>query len=127
MRGCAPSASPATLLGDLWPAADVLREHRGDSYILAWAVGGADAVEVLRLTEQWWGLPALSYTETNSSAISMAGPRPSSTRLLAEVGRRCLHPRPPGAHDGNRAAGPCPRQGTEIAREVMDAKDYPAN
>ena len=90
MRGCVPSASPATLLGDLWRAADVLREHRGDSHI-AWAVGGAGAVEVLRLTEQWWGLPALSYTETNSSAISMAGPRPSSTRLLADVDRRCVH------------------------------------
>jgi hypothetical protein len=25
----------------------------GDSHVIAWAVGGADAVEVLLLTEQW--------------------------------------------------------------------------
>ena len=39
------------------PPADLLREHRGDSHLISWAVGGADAVEVLLLTEQWWGLP----------------------------------------------------------------------
>ena len=38
-----------------------MREHRGDSHVIAWAVGGADAVEVLLLTEQWWGLPARVY------------------------------------------------------------------
>jgi hypothetical protein len=48
-------------LGDLWRAADLVREHRGDSHVIAWAVGGADAVEVLLLTEQWWGLPARAY------------------------------------------------------------------
>ena len=53
---------PDTPFGDLWRAADLLREHRGDSHVIAWAVGGADAVEVMLLTEQWWGLPARSYT-----------------------------------------------------------------
>jgi hypothetical protein len=48
----------------MWRAADLLREHRGDSHVIAWAVGGADAVEVLLLTEQWWGLPARAYTPT---------------------------------------------------------------
>ena len=48
----------------MWRAADLLREHRGDSHVIAWAVGGADAVEVLLLTEQWWGLPARSYAPT---------------------------------------------------------------
>ena len=51
-------------LGEMWRAADLLREHRGDSHVIAWAVGGADAVEILLLTEQWWGLPARSYTPT---------------------------------------------------------------
>jgi hypothetical protein len=55
---------PGTPLGDLWRAADLLREHRGDSHVISWAVGGADAVEILLLTEQWWGLPARSYTPT---------------------------------------------------------------
>ncbi|HEY5858062.1 MAG TPA: hypothetical protein VIW24_29560 [Aldersonia sp.] len=49
-------------LGALWRAADLVREHRGDSHVISWAVGGADAVEVLLLTEQWWGLPARAYT-----------------------------------------------------------------
>src|SRR4051794_28596493 len=55
---------PGHPLGDLWRAADLLREHRGDSHVIAWAVGGADAVEILLLTEQWWGLPARAYTPT---------------------------------------------------------------
>ena len=55
---------PGHPLGDLWRAADLLREHRGDSHVITWAVGGVDAVEILLLTEQWWGLPARSYTPT---------------------------------------------------------------
>jgi helix-turn-helix protein len=49
-------------LSAMWRAADLLREHRGDSHVISWAVGGADAVEILLLTEQWWGLPARAYT-----------------------------------------------------------------
>ena len=52
---------PGHPLGDLWRAADLLREHRGDSHVIAWVVGGADAVEILLLTEGWWGLPARSF------------------------------------------------------------------
>jgi hypothetical protein len=48
----------------MWRAADLLREHRGDSHVIAWAVGGADAVEIMLLTEQWWGLPVHSYAPT---------------------------------------------------------------
>ena len=55
---------PGHPLGAMWRAADLLREHRGDSHVISWAVGGADAVEVLLLTEQWWGLPARAYTPT---------------------------------------------------------------
>ena len=53
---------PGDRLGDMWRAADLLREHRGDSHVISWAVGGAEAVEILLLTEQWWGLPARAYT-----------------------------------------------------------------
>ncbi len=52
---------PDDPMGAMWRAADLVREHRGDSHVISWAVGGADAVEVLLLTEQWWGLPARSY------------------------------------------------------------------
>jgi hypothetical protein len=55
---------PGHPFGDLWRAADLVREHRGDSHVITWAVGGVDAVEILLLTEQWWGLPARSYTPT---------------------------------------------------------------
>ena len=55
---------PSYPLGDLWRAADLLREHRGDSHVIAWATAGTDAVEVLLLTEQWWGLPARAYAPT---------------------------------------------------------------
>ena len=53
---------PGSPMGDIWRAADLVREHRGDSHVISWAVGGADTVEVLLLTEQWWGLPARAYT-----------------------------------------------------------------
>ena len=61
---------PGTPLGDLWRAADLLREHRGDSHVIVWTIGGADAVEVLLLTEQWWGLPARAYTPTRGWTVA---------------------------------------------------------
>jgi hypothetical protein len=59
---------PDQPLGAMWRAADLLREHRGDSHVISWAVGGVDAVEILLLTEQWWGLPARSYAPTRGWA-----------------------------------------------------------
>jgi hypothetical protein len=55
---------PDDPIGAMWRSADVLREHRGDSHVITWSVGGVDAVEILLLTEQWWGLPARSYAPT---------------------------------------------------------------
>jgi hypothetical protein len=52
---------PGTPMGDLWRAADLVREHRGDSHVISWAVGGVDAMEVLLLTEPYWGVPARAY------------------------------------------------------------------
>ncbi len=60
--GCARSASPGRRLGDMRRAADLVREHRGDSHVIVRAVGGADAVEVLLLTEQFWEVPPRAYT-----------------------------------------------------------------
>ena len=45
-------------IGGLWRAADLVREHRGDGRVLSWAVGGADAVEVLLLDRAVMGAPA---------------------------------------------------------------------
>jgi hypothetical protein len=63
---------PGTPLGDLWRASDLVREHRGDGHVISWAVAGVDAVEILLLTEQWWGLPARSYSPSRGwSAADM--------------------------------------------------------
>ena len=52
---------PDDPMGTMWRAADLLREHRGDSHVSAWTVAGVDGMEILLLTEQWWGLPARAY------------------------------------------------------------------
>lgn len=51
-------------VGDLWRAADMVREGRGDSHIAAWCTNGLDPVEISVLTELWWGLPHKSYSRT---------------------------------------------------------------
>lgn len=51
-------------LGDLWRAADVLREHRGDSHVIAWTAMGLTPVEIGLLTELWWGGKAGRYIRT---------------------------------------------------------------
>jgi hypothetical protein len=52
---------PGTPMGDMWRAADLVREHRGDSHVISWAVGGVDAMEILLLTEPYWGVPTRAY------------------------------------------------------------------
>jgi hypothetical protein len=55
---------PGNSIGDLWRAADLLREHRGDSHVVAWVSHGVDPVEITLLTELWWRLPLNSYVGT---------------------------------------------------------------
>ena len=55
---------PGEPIGDFWRAADILREHRGDSHVAAWVSHGVDAVEITLLTELWWRLPMNSYVAT---------------------------------------------------------------
>ncbi|HEX7167122.1 MAG TPA: hypothetical protein VF230_09085, partial [Acidimicrobiales bacterium] len=55
---------PGDPLGDMWRAADVLREHRGDSHTLAWAAMRLSSVEVTLLTEAWWGGKLGRYIRT---------------------------------------------------------------
>ena len=55
---------PGDPVGDFWRAADLVREHRGDSHIIAWTSHDVDAVEVTLLTELWWRLPLKSYVGT---------------------------------------------------------------
>jgi hypothetical protein len=55
---------PGDPVGDLWRAADLVREHRGDSHTAAWVAAGVDAVEITLLTSAWWGVPVRSYIRT---------------------------------------------------------------
>lgn len=55
---------PGHPIGDLWRAADLVREHRGDCHIAAWTGAGLSGPEIMLLTELWWGLPRRSYALT---------------------------------------------------------------
>ena len=55
---------PATPIGDLWRACDLVREHRGDSHIIAWVAHGLDPIQANITTELWWRLPLRSYVRT---------------------------------------------------------------
>lgn len=46
---------PGTPVGDFWRAADLVREHRGDSHIAAWIAADLDACEVGVITDLWRG------------------------------------------------------------------------
>ena len=41
-----------------------MREHRGDSHIIAWVAYGLDPVQATLTTELWWHLPFVSYVRT---------------------------------------------------------------
>ena len=55
---------PGTPMGDFWRAADLVREHRGDSHIIAWVAYGLDPIQATLSTELWWRLPLRSYVRT---------------------------------------------------------------
>ena len=46
----------------LWRAADLLREYRGDSHIIAWTAEGLDPVEIGLLGDLYWGLAPRAHT-----------------------------------------------------------------
>lgn len=50
--------------GRLWRAADVVREHRGDSHVAACVAAGLDPVRMNVLTELWVGYPLGEYSDT---------------------------------------------------------------
>jgi len=54
---------PASPLGALWRAADLVREHRGDGHIAAW-IPHVDSTEITVLTELAWRIPPRSYVYT---------------------------------------------------------------
>ena len=47
-----------------WRAADIVREHRGDSHLAAWIAADLDACEVGLLTDPWRGQPLRSWVRS---------------------------------------------------------------
>jgi len=52
--------------GRLWRAADVLREHRGDSHVAACVAAGLDPVRMNVLAEVWVGYPVGEYSASRA-------------------------------------------------------------
>ncbi len=57
---------PGDPMGDFWRAADLIREHRGDSHIAAWVGRDLDGVEIGLLTDLWRGLPFKSWVRSRA-------------------------------------------------------------
>lgn len=55
---------PGDPMGDFWRAADVVREHRGDSHIAAWIAEDLDACEIGVLTDPWRGQPLKTWVRS---------------------------------------------------------------
>jgi hypothetical protein len=97
---------PGDLLGDLWRAADLVREHRGDGHVCAWVSSGMSAIEVLLLTEAWWGLELNTYMQTRG------WPQDEVRATMADVRER-------GLLDGDKLTD----RGAEVRGAVESATD----
>lgn len=101
---------PGDPLADLWRAADLVREHRGDSHIAAWISHGFDATEISLITEPYIGLPMRSY------ARSRAWSDADFDAALARMEARGL------AKDGEiTQAGLDAREAVEVATDLQEA------
>lgn len=49
---------PGDPVGDLWHAAEILREHRGDAHVAAWVSRGLGGAEIQVLSSAWLGIGA---------------------------------------------------------------------
>lgn len=103
---------PGDPLGDLWRAADIVREHRGDSHVAAWVSHGVGAVEATLLTELWWRLPLRSYVRTrgwSAEEIDVAVDRLRAGGII-------------GADDGFTADGEELRAAIEVSTDVQERR-----
>jgi hypothetical protein len=55
---------PDSPMGRFWRAADLVREHRGDSHLAAWINADLDATEIGLLTDPWRGAPFKSWVRS---------------------------------------------------------------
>jgi len=77
---------PDEPLGAFWRAADLVREHRGDSHVAAWIDADLDACEIGVLTDPWRGQPLKSWVRSrgwNDDELDAACDRLRSRGFLA--------------------------------------------
>jgi hypothetical protein len=55
---------PDDPMGAFWRAADLVREHRGDSHVAAWIAADLDACEIGVITDPWRGQPLKSWVRS---------------------------------------------------------------
>jgi hypothetical protein len=92
--------------GRLWRAADLVREHRGDSHIAASVAAGLDPVRMGILSEVWVGYPVGEYSGTR------AWPQEASDAGLARL-----------EADGLIAQGTITDRGRAVRDAIEDATD----
>jgi hypothetical protein len=97
---------PADPMGAFWRAADLVREHRGDSHIAAWIAADLDATEVGLLTDPWRGQPLKSWVRTRGWTD-------------AELDAACDRLRARGLLDGDALTD----AGRALREEIEDATD----
>lgn len=104
---------PESRWGNLWRAADLVREHRGDGHIAAW-IGHVDSTEITVLTELAWGIPPRSYVYTrgwNEEEVDAACARLEARGLLKDGALTAA---------GKELRGEIERQTDGAEREIVD-------
>lgn len=97
---------PDDLLGQLWHACAILREHRGDGHLAVLVAAGIDGVQANQLTELWVGWDPLAYTGSRAwSPEAMS----AATSALEERGWV--------------ADGRLTEAGTQVRRDLESATD----
>ncbi len=75
--------------GRLWRAAELVREHRGDTHLAACAAAGLDMAEMNVLTEVWLGYSVGEYSSTrgfDAAALASAVERLTARGWMADGG-----------------------------------------
>ena len=96
--------------GAWWRAADLVREHRGDSHIAAWIGADLDACEIGVLTDPWRGQKLKSWVRSRGWTED-------------ELDAACDHLRSRGYLDGDAIT----TAGWELREEIESATDHMEN